>query len=819
MKTLLLISAFISYTCIAQSNSIPKVFEETQSIVSDTLINGVTIPKMSSLNKNPQIDFSKTKLVFNPDKRQLETWNGKEWVKSIVEICQPSLTNDCGGIGGNGLGTKPVLSADRTTICTARNNKNSNELSAIITAAGCNSGAGIHVAWYREDGTGLSHGIDHSKTVASAGTYFARCITVQGEIYSARSNSVTISEYQTPSDSPLLTASLPIIAGNYFTLRASQCQSNSYFWENIGSGQNAIVLPLSSTTYTAFCRNNVCKGNSSSMLLTVLQPTLSANGTEICYNPNTDARNSITLTIINCDGTVTWSNGEITSTILVSPNQTTTYRAICISDDNISVPTNAIVINVTPKPTIVKTAISRLEYRLTTTCSAGDTFLWNTGATTSSIVVPSTVTEEYTAYCKKNGCSSVGKKKMIYAAPLISSNLSTICEGQTLILSAVGCDGTVRWYTGSGTTVLGTNNPQTLVIRNIFSPTVFTYRATCTVGSDTSPYSNIVSINVNIGNEPSAPSVVSVPNPAFINLGKSISLTASGCAKNQTFWGTGENVTSISKTPEETTNYFAYCFNGTCPSTVTNKLVTVVDVPPPSISAQAPIICAGQVAQLTISGCVGTASLWSIPENNLEAIPASHGAGVNVAITESKLFYAKCTNQGVVSDNSEMVLVSFSPSPVITTTPNPAILWEGESVELFATGCKSDETYLWNDLVTSQTFSQIETQDTYHTVKCVNSTCSTYGTQFYVRVCPLLQTFISPINDFGVTPRTQPDPSQVIIASNLIQNQENPPKTKVIYLANNSINLEPGFKADLGTIFTAQIGGCFVRQSEVTNVR
>jgi hypothetical protein len=167
------------------------------------------------------------------------------------------------------------------------------------------------------------------------------------------------------------------------------------------------------------------------------------------------------------------------------------------------------------------------------------------------------------------------------------------------------------------------------------------------------------------------------------------------------------------------------------------------------------------------SECAGIATIWSIPENNLDASPTNHGVGnlANVSISESKIFYATCTDQGVTSDKSDILVVAFSPNPQINSTPNPAAIWEGESIELFARACRPGDTYLWDDNLAAQTLSQTEMQDVYHIAKCVNSTCTTNGTEFFVRVCPILQTFVSPTNDFANTPQIQPHSSQVIIAS------------------------------------------------------
>ena len=785
--------------------------------VSDTIINHQKVAKMSSIEKKAINDFSKTKLVFDTDKRQLETWNGKEWVSSVLDICSPNIQNDCGGLGGVGE-FPPVLTSNVNKICSSQNDINSNAISAVLTAAGCDAGAGRHVAWFKEDGLGIGYGSNHTKTITSPGTYFARCITTLGEIKSGRSNYITIAEHQTPTNTPILAFYQPIVAGNYVTLQAVNCSPNNCEWENIGLGQNTVVLPLETTTYRAFCKNQTCRSDVRSVQITVLHPTIAANGSEICFNPNNDSRNSVDLTVINCDGTVTWAHGAAGSQIQVQPNQTTTYKANCKSPDNISIPTNAITIYVTPKPTIAKTTLNRLEHGLAATCLAGNTFLWSTGATTSSIIVPSNVTQEYIAYCKKNGCSSIRTKKNIYAAPLISSNLNTICEGQTVTLFAEGCDGTIDWYSGTGTTVLGTNNPQNFTIRNILNPTVFTYRAKCTVGSDTSPYSNIVSVNVHTGTIPSSPTIGSVPNPALINLGKSVTLTAAGCPRNETFWSSGENLSSISKSPTETTTYFAYCFNGTCPSSITNKLVTVVNVPPPTLTTEAPLVCAGQLAHLSSANCNGSVQWYSIPENNLDAPPTSHGLGnlANISISESKIFYATCTDQGVSSDKSDILVVGFSPNPQISSNPNPAAIWEGETIELFASACRPGDTYLWDNNLAAQNIIINPGTDTYYIAKCINNICQSNGRSFFVRVCPTSLTFVSPENDFKEPIYTQPDPAKVIIATNLIKSKNDGRATEVNYLANNSINLEPGFSVERNAVFTAQIGGCFIRQSEVT---
>src|SRR5690606_23403205 len=111
--------------------------------------------------------------------------------------------------------------------------------------------------------------------------------------------------------------------------------------------------------------------------------------------------------------------------------------------------------------------MNRLESRLTAQCAANNTVLWSTGASTNYIIVPTNLTQEYTAYCIEDGCSSVGTKLKIYSAPEISADLTRICSGQTVTLTAIGCDGTVSWFSGTGAELLGNNNPQSFTLRNV----------------------------------------------------------------------------------------------------------------------------------------------------------------------------------------------------------------------------------------------------------------------------------------------------------------------------------------------------------------
>src|SRR5690606_20915911 len=91
-----------------------------------------------------------------------------------------------------------------------------------------------------------------------------------------------------------------------------------------------------------------------------------------------------------------WNTGETTQNITVSPTATTTYTVIgtvngCQNTDSVTVFVN--VETVTANAGVDETICQ--GYSTTLTASGGDTYLWNTGATTQSITVNPNTTSSY----------------------------------------------------------------------------------------------------------------------------------------------------------------------------------------------------------------------------------------------------------------------------------------------------------------------------------------------------------------------------------------------------------------------------------------
>lgn len=117
---------------------------------------------------------------------------------------------------------------------------------------------------------------------------------------------------------------------------------------------------------------------------------------------------STTLTATG-GGTYLWSTGATTAAITVTPGTTTTY-SVTVSNGSCSVTSNYLVtVIATPVPNPTPT-FSSICVGQSSTIQAfgGGTYLWNTGATTSSITVSPLVTTTYSVTVNNGGCIANG---------------------------------------------------------------------------------------------------------------------------------------------------------------------------------------------------------------------------------------------------------------------------------------------------------------------------------------------------------------------------------------------------------------------------
>ncbi len=309
---------------------------------------------------------------------------------------------------------------------------------------------------------------------------------------------------------------------------------------NYTGGQ--VVSPTTTTTY--YVRDSVASGcvdTAKIMVMVNPQPAITGRDTSICTGESVDLGTLLTGDTIGTVGYGT-TYGDYTSSQMVNPTNTTTYF---IRD---SVEMTGCVDTAILTVTVIETP--NLSTRDTTICAGESVDLavltddlnnsagsetYHTALPTStgnrlasSTVAPSANTKYYVS--KGIGdCSDVDSITVSIAAlpMVIASNDTTICNGDTATLSAVGSDGTspysYAWNNGLGTGANKTATPGTTT----------TYTVTIT---DANGCTDTDQVAVTVADVPQGTCIISQDS-------SSIAKDTTVCGGNQTSTGTGTNWT------------------------------------------------------------------------------------------------------------------------------------------------------------------------------------------------------------------------------------------------------------------------------------
>ncbi|MFN3916687.1 MAG: LamG-like jellyroll fold domain-containing protein [Flavobacteriales bacterium] len=187
-----------------------------------------------------------------------------------------------------------------------------------------------------------------------------------------------------------------------------------------------------------------------------------------------------------------WSNGATTQSIIVNTSGT---FSVTVTDTNGCSNTSSAVNTIeNSNPTPVISANGSTTFcngdNVILDASGGTSYLWNTGATTASILASQSGTYSFTAY---NGtCSAVSSSitVTVLANPIVVANASqtTICEGEPVMLTGAGA---VSYTWNHGVTDGVAFNPTS----------TNTYQVT---GIDANGCSGVATITVNINPLPDA---------------------------------------------------------------------------------------------------------------------------------------------------------------------------------------------------------------------------------------------------------------------------------------------------------------------------
>ncbi|MBI4929556.1 MAG: gliding motility-associated C-terminal domain-containing protein [Bacteroidetes bacterium] len=627
--------------------------------------------------------------------------------------------------------------------------------------------------------TGLSSTTDANPT-ANPTVTTSYTVTVTNSCGSI-DDSVMVTITTTPSVNAGTDAT--ICMGGNTTLIASG--SGTYAWSpgtglNNTSIANPTANPTASTNYTVTITTG-CGTAEDSVWVIIDAPLATVSG-----NSPVCSGSSSTLCATG-GGTYAWSAGPTTSCITVSPTSATNYT-VTITDSFGCTDSDTLTINVNALPTAAIAGNSTICFGLNDTLVAtgGTGYVWNTGATTDTLIVNLTSATGYTVTVTDgNGCSDTAAIS-VTVNPLPTANAgtdATICNGSNTTLTGAGT-GTYLWNPGGQITISIVVNPTTT--------TTYTFSVTNSCGTaEDSVVVNVnalpaaaISGNTTICNgssttltasgggtyvwNPTAQTTTSITVSPTTNTGYTVTVTgANGCTDtasatvnvgsvtasitgtNSTIcsgqpttltasgggtyvWNPGgQTSTSISVFPTTNTDYTVTATNALgCTGTATFS-VTVTAQPTASITVTgSTTVCAGSSTTLTGSG--GAAYSWT---------PGGQTTPVIVVNPVSPTTYSVIVSNGGCADTTS-ISIGVNPLPTASVTATSAIICVGGCDSLFAFG---GNTYVWSSGQSTSSINVCPTADTTYAVTVTDANGCTASASALINVIPPVNVSVNGI--------------------------------------------------------------------------
>ncbi|MBI1287084.1 MAG: tandem-95 repeat protein [Flavobacteriales bacterium] len=318
------------------------------------------------------------------------------------------------------------------------------------------------------------------------------------------------------------------------------------------------------------------------------------------------------------------------------------------------------------------------------TATAGDNYLWSTGATTQSITV--FASGVYTVHVvTAEGCSgdSGPVQVTVNSNPTPTINPigpTTFCQGGSVTLTT-GSYATYEWSTGATT-------------QSISVSTSGTYTVTVTDGNGCSAASASVTVTVN----PLPTPTIDADGPLTFCQGDNVVLTASSASAWQ--WSNGANTQQVTVTTAGTYTVTVTDANS-CVGTSDPVTVQVNSNPTPTVTPDGPTtFCDGDSVVLTSS--VADSYAWS-----------TGATTQSITVYSSGTYTVTVTDANSCSGASAPVTVTVNSNPTPTITANNDLEFcDGDSVVLTSSLASS---YLWSTGATTRSITVFATGDYYVT--------------------------------------------------------------------------------------------------------
>lgn len=478
----------------------------------------------------------------------------------------------------------------------------------------------------------------------------------------------------------------------------------TYSWAPSG-GTGITANNLSAGTYT--CTITDSNGCSVTQQVTITEPqALSVALTApfvVCANSSIN----ITGVLTGNAGNVSWSGGTGTFSPANSVNTTYTVGSGDVGSITLTVTvtnaacseivTDAVSFNINPLPVAAISGPSSFcaGDSITLTASGGTSYLWSTGATSSSIVVQTAGTYSVVA---TNSCGNDTTSVTVTTtnAPVVNitaNGPTSFCAGDSVTLNASG-GSSYAWSNGATSSFITVNTAGT-----------YSVIASGSCGTDSA------SINVTVLPQPNAQ--ITANGPTTFCAGDSVTLTASGGTNY--LWSTGASTASITV---NTSGTYSVAVTNSCGTDTSNISVSTSSAPVAQITAGGPTsICPGDTVVLTASG--GTVFNWSTGATTASITVNATGT-YSVAVT------------GNCGTDTAVITITSNPLPVAQITAGgPTTFCVGGNVVLTASGGNS---YTWSTSATTAAIT-VNTAGTY-TVTTANG-CGTDTATITISTLPL----------------------------------------------------------------------------------
>ncbi len=543
------------------------------------------------------------------------------------------------------INTKPTIAVSGTMdICVGK--------STTLTA----SGASTYV-WTWNGGSAMGNTLSVSPNATTVykvvGTDANGCV---GE------TSVTVNVYPEPTVS--ITGATEVCEGGEITLTANG--TGTFLWDTGESSQSIKVT--SAGTYSVTLTGE--GGCTSKAEIIVKQRTITAKINDVIDGVSTICEGSdITLTASGGNA-YKWDNGLGTNaTVTVSPTTSTTYW-VEVTDASGCSKRVSHTVKVTPQPTLIVVGNTTICYGETAsiTVSGAKTYVWSDGiGTGASINVTPASTSTYTVTATdENGCVTTQDIKIeVVPTPVasIKASKTTVCEGESVTLTAEGGDNYV-WgdgSTGASITVTPTAPSTTY--------SVTAYKNGCA----SAEVSQIITVNA-------LPTVTIKPSATTVCKGEQVTLTASGATSYE--WSTGEKTQAITVTVNSDATYSVIGTQNGCQGTASQSIKVAI---PPTINISSNTgklyICNGESITLTASGA--NTYTWSGGLGNTASITVTPTAttvyevegvsanGCKAKVTVEVIVYDK--PNPTISGQTEICEGSYT---TLTANDANAVAWE-----------------------------------------------------------------------------------------------------------------------------------------------